>query len=91
MVSYKIFLGCGLLQYKTSLRNSFYEWYLEISFVHKHFLFLIAQSFWFFCAEHDMITGVLCAKNPNDLKNEMDVIGEWDFARFEFNSWGPVY
>ena len=54
----------------------------EISFNHN--LLLIWQIVSKFCTEHGSVTAVFCAKFQNDLTTDMDVMGERDFARFEF-------
>ena len=38
-----------------------------------------------FCTEHGSITAVLCVNFQNDLTDEMGVLEERDFTRFEFN------
>ena len=61
----------------------------EISFAHNSLR--NCQIVLKYCTEHGSITAVLCAKFQNDLTNEMDVLDERDFARFEFEmSFGRI-
>ena len=52
----------------------------KISFVHNiHLNNPIVLNF---CTEHGSITAMLCAKFENIWTTEIDIMDEWDFARF---------
>ena len=85
----------GLLQYRMSFRKA--KWNLvkkkkPCDALFACNLFVSCQIVLIFCTEHGNITAVLCAKFQNNLINEMDVMDEKDFTRFEFKrSWGGIY
>ena len=54
----------------------------EISFTNK--VLRSCQIISKFCTEHGSVIAVLCAKFRNDLTTEIGLMGERDFARFEF-------
>ena len=67
----------GITIYSRYLKSNLTNPFLH-NYCHKYEIILK------FCTEHGSETLVICAKIQNNLKNEMDNVGKWDFLIFKF-------